>query len=117
MNLKEKKVAQIKAEDIMAHAKDFFEAYGLIDAYGVRLTTSAMRHNLATVGIRSNMDIAALSMIMGHASRSMTLDTYADANEQSKKLGAQRLSETFKNETSDIDYYDFYEETEKKSSD
>ena len=98
-------------------ARQFYLAYDLIDAYGQTLTTHNLRHNFATVGVRSNMDIAALSLIMGHASRAMTLDTYADANEESKKIGAKRLSETFKKDTEDEDYYEFYEEMNKSSSD
>lgn len=82
--------------------KAFVEAYDIKDAYGKYITLHALRHNLATVGMRSNMDIASLSLIMGHASRSMTLDTYGDANEQSKQVGAKRLSATFKKE-SDLD--------------
>lgn len=82
--------------------KAFVEAYELVDAYGKPITPHALRHNLATVGMRSNMDIAALSLMMGHASRSMTLDIYGDANEQSKQVAAKRLSSTFKKE-SDLD--------------
>jgi integrase len=82
--------------------KRFIDAYDLVDAYGKAITPHSLRHNLATVGMRSNMDIAALSMMMGHASRSMTLDIYGDANEQSKQIAAKRLSATFKKE-SDLD--------------
>lgn len=82
--------------------KTFVEAYDIKDAYGKYITLHALRHNLATVGMRSNMDIAALSMMMGHASRSMTLDIYGDANEQSKQIAAKRLSATFRKE-SDLD--------------
>ena len=83
--------------------KEFVNAYNLVDAYGKSITPHALRHNLATVGMRSNMDIAALSIIMGHASRSMTLDIYGDANEQSKQIATKRLASTFKKE-SDLKY-------------
>lgn len=82
--------------------KEFVEAYDIQDAYGKHITLHGLRHNLATVGIRSNMDIASLSLIMGHASRALTLDVYGDANEQSKQVAAKRLSSTFKKE-SDLD--------------
>lgn len=82
--------------------KTFVDAYDIKDAYGKHITLHSLRHNLATVGMRSNMDIAALSLMMGHASRSMTLDIYGDANEQSKQIATKRLSATFKKE-SDLD--------------
>lgn len=82
--------------------KEFTEAYNLRDAYGKLIIPHGLRHNLATVGMRSNMDIAALSLMMGHASRSMTLDVYGDANQLSKEISAERLSETFREE-SDLD--------------
>ena len=74
----------------------FAVAYDLKDAYGKIITLHGLRHNFATVGIRSNMDIASLSLMMGHSSRAMTLDTYGDANEQSKVIGAKKLAQTFK---------------------
>lgn len=83
----------------------FVVAYDLRDAYGKYITPHGLRHNLATVGMRSNMDIAALSLMMGHASRSMTLDIYGDANEQSKLLAVEKLSNTFSKDTDDMDYY------------
>jgi len=86
--------------------KQFVDAYNIVDAYGKPITPHALRHNAASVGVRSGMDISALSLMMGHASRAMTLDTYADASEQSKRIGAERLSATFTKETNDNDFYD-----------
>lgn len=83
--------------------KKFVDAYGLKDAYGKPITPHALRHNAASVGVRSGMDISALSLMMGHASRAMTLDTYADASEMSKRVGAERLSSAFTKETHDFD--------------
>lgn len=98
----------IAVSTFSTRAREFYLAYDLVDAYGNVLTTHNLRHNFATVGVRSNMDISALSLMMGHASRAMTLDTYADANEQSKRVGAQRLSETFTQDTLDTDYYEYH---------
>ena len=84
---------------------EFVHAYDLKDAYGKYITPHALRHNAASVGVRSGMDISALSLMMGHASRAMTLDVYADASEQSKRVGAERLSAAFTKETDDEDYY------------
>ena len=70
-------------------------AYDLRDHYGKLITPHGLRHNFATVGIRSGMDIASLSLMMGHASRAMTLDTYGDANPDALKTASQKLSLTF----------------------
>lgn len=78
----------------------FTKRHNLVDAYGKRIVPHALRHNFATVGIRSGMDIASLSLMMGHASRAMTLDTYGDANADALTLAATKLSETFKDKTS-----------------
>ena len=71
------------------------DAYELKDFYGKRITPHGLRHNLATVGINSGMDIASLSQMMGHASRAMTLDIYGDANPDALKTATQKLSLKF----------------------
>ncbi len=72
--------------------------YDLKDCYGVRITPHGLRHNVATVGIRSGMDIASLSLMLGHASRAMTLDTYGDANTDALQLAIEKLEEQFKDD-------------------
>lgn len=69
--------------------------YDLKDCYGVRITPHGLRHNVATVGIRSGMDIASLSLMMGHASRAMTLDTYGDANTDALQIAVEKLEDQF----------------------
>lgn len=73
----------------------FVDAYGLVDVYGKKLTSHALRHNLGMVGIKSGMDISSLSKMFGHASRSMTLDRYGDYSPDAAKVAAGKLSETF----------------------
>lgn len=51
-----------------------------------------------SVGVRSSMDIASLSKMIGHPSRAMTSDTYADANKDEMILASNKLSDTFKAE-------------------
>ena len=46
------------------------------------------------------MDIASLALMMGHASRAMTLDTYGDANADALTLASEKLEDTFKKNTS-----------------
>lgn len=73
--------------------------YNLKDIYGKRITPHGLRHNFATVGIRSGMDIASLSLMLGHASRAMTLDTYGDANPDALKTASEKLALTFDDES------------------
>lgn len=75
---------------------DFITRNNLVDAYGNKIVPHGLRHNLATVGIRSGMDIASLSLMMGHASRAMTLDTYGDANADALVLASSKLRDKFK---------------------
>ena len=70
---------------------EFVERNGLVDAYGKKIVPHGLRHNFATVGIRAGMDIASLALMMGHASRAMTLDTYGDANADALTLASVKL--------------------------
>ena len=70
---------------------EFVERNNLVDAYGKKIVPHGLRHNFATVGIRAGMDIASLALMMGHASRAMTLDTYGDANADALTLASVRL--------------------------
>ena len=88
---------------------EFVERNGLVDAYGKKIVPHGLRHNFATVGIRAGMDIASLALMMGHASRAMTLDTYGDANADALNLASVKLKETFNNNT---DYFKLEEEIE-----
>ena len=78
--------------------RKFCEENELVDAYGKTLHLHALRHNFATVGMRSNIDLSALSLMLGHTNRATTLDIYGDANEHSKLLAAEQLGKTFKKE-------------------
>jgi len=79
---------------------EFVERNKLVDAYGKKIVPHGLRHNFATVGIRAGMDIASLALMMGHASRAMTLDTYGDANADALTLASVKLKDTFKDNTS-----------------
>lgn len=74
---------------------EFVERNSLVDAYGKKIVPHGLRHNFATVGIRAGMDIASLALMMGHASRAMTLDTYGDANADALALASIKLKDTF----------------------
>lgn len=78
---------------------EFVDRHELVDAYGKKIVPHGLRHNFATVGIRAGMDIASLALMMGHASRAMTLDTYGDANADALNLASVKLGETFNENT------------------
>ena len=79
--------------------REFCINNGLTDAYEKRIVPHGLRHNVATVGIRSGMDIASLSLMLGHASRAMTLDTYGDANADALKIAIDKLALKFDDES------------------
>lgn len=86
---------------------EFVKRNNLVDAYGKKIVPHGLRHNFATVGIRAGMDIASLALMMGHASRAMTLDTYGDANADALTLAGEKLKEKFNNST---EYFEIEEE-------
>lgn len=88
---------------------EFVDRNNLVDAYGKKIVPHGLRHNFATVGIRAGMDIASLALMMGHASRAMTLDTYGDANADALNLASIKLKESFNDNTA---YFEHEEETE-----
>jgi len=90
---------------------EFIDRNELVDAYGKKVVPHGLRHNFATVGIRAGMDIASLALMMGHASRAMTLDTYGDANADALNIASIKLKDTF-NENTDI--FMLEEETEEE---
>lgn len=77
----------------------FVKRNDLRDAYDNLISPHMLRHNLGAVGINSNMDIASLSKMMGHASRAMTLDTYGDATKDAMILATGKLGENFDKNT------------------
>lgn len=78
---------------------EFVKRNDLVDAYGEKITPHSLRHNFASVGIRAQMDIASLALMMGHGSRAMTLDTYGDANADALVVASARLKNTFDENT------------------
>lgn len=81
----------------------FVNHYELVDHYKQKVKLHSLRHNFATVGVKANVDIASLSKMMGHASKAMTLDTYADASPQAMKLATKQLEQSFGHETEILD--------------
>ena len=46
-----------------------------------------LRHTFATMAISSGVDVKTVSAILGHSNAAMTLNVYADALADSKKVG------------------------------
>lgn len=77
----------------------FVRANELVDHYGAEVTLHSLRHNMATIGVKNNIDVASLSHMLGHASKAMTLDTYSHADPEAMKLAAGRMTNAFQSET------------------
>lgn len=73
----------------------FAEANKIVNHFNKRVTLHCLRHNLATIGVKSNVDIASLAAMMGHKSKAMTLDTYSSATPDAQKLAAEKLENAF----------------------
>lgn len=71
--------------------KEFMTRNGIKDYQGRTPSLHDLRHNFATMGVNAHMDIASLSLMMGHASKAMTLDTYASASPEALKQASQKL--------------------------
>lgn len=65
--------------------------HGVMGTMGKPITMHGLRHTFATLGVQSGMDIKSLSSILGHSSAAMTLDIYASADEQAKRLAMERF--------------------------
>ena len=71
----------------------------LVDVFGNTINIRALRHNLATTGVRSGMDIKSLANMLGHSDAAMTLNVYADDDADAMRLAVDKLSEQFDNES------------------
>lgn len=79
----------------------FTREYDIREHYGKYVTLHALRHNFATTGVnKTTMDIASLSQVMGHASKSMTLDTYSSATKDAVEIAMNKLGEAMNYEES-----------------
>lgn len=86
--------------------KEFVSKNHLLDHYNQEVKLHSLRHNFATLGVKANVDIASLSKMMGHASKAMTLDTYADASPQAMKLASEQLGKGFQGETEFLEIWE-----------
>lgn len=84
--------------NISRRFSNFVKKYELVDRYGNEVKLHSLRHNFATVGVSANMDIASLSRMMGHASKAMTLDTYADSSPEAMKIASKQLAKALGDE-------------------
>lgn len=75
--------------------ESFADKYGVYDYFNKRATLHCLRHNLATIGVKSNVDIASLAQMMGHKSKAMTLDTYASVAADAQAIAAKKLDSAF----------------------
>lgn len=88
----------------------FTREYELKDHYGNYVTLHSLRHNFATMGVKSKVDIAALAHMLGHSDVAMTLNTYATADPQSMQSAVDSMGEAWRTTNPDIYYAVEYDE-------
>lgn len=68
------------------------DALELIGTEGNRPTFHDLRHTFATAAIRHGVDVKTVASMMGHANAAMTMNTYASADPDAKKRGAETVA-------------------------
>ena len=74
------------------------DALELIGTQGRRPTFHDLRHTFATAAIAHGVDIKTVSSFMGHANAAMTMNTYADADPDAKRRGAETVARAYQEE-------------------
>ena len=69
------------------------ENLGLTGSKGRTCTFHDLRHTFATVAVANHVDVKSVQSYLGHASAAMTLNVYADADEQAKKRAAEVMDD------------------------
>ena len=74
--------------------KDYYNQ--ILQLSGLRhFTFHALRHTFASRAMEQGMDVKTLSVILGHASVSFTLDTYAHVLDDHKQAGMALMEDLF----------------------
>lgn len=60
-----------------------------------------LRHTFATTAIKHGMDVKTLSSILGHSNAAMTLNIYASADPDAKRLAMHKMGELFESMSPD----------------
>lgn len=71
----------------------FSDLLALIGTQGRRPTFHDLRHTYATTAIAAGVDVKTVSSQLGHANAAMTLNTYADADPDAKRRGADAVAD------------------------
>lgn len=74
------------------------DALDLTGTQGKRPTFHDLRHTFATAAIAHGVDVKTVSSLMGHANAAMTMNTYASADPDAKKRGANAVAEAIAKE-------------------
>lgn len=62
---------------------------------GFDCTFHDLRHTFATMIIAAGVDVRTVASYLGHASVSMTLNTYADVDPEAKMAAVDKIGESF----------------------
>lgn len=85
----------------------FSDLMGLVGTQGRRVTFHDLRHTYATAAIAAGVDVKTVSSQLGHANAAMTLNTYADADPDAKRRGADAVADAMAGGTARADVLAF----------
>ncbi len=71
--------------------RSFAKTEKVVGTQGERLNFHGLRHTFATLSIAAGIDVKTVSVLLGHANASMTLNVYADALDKSKQEGMRLM--------------------------
>ena len=75
--------------------RGFAEAFDLMGTRGRLCTFHDTRHTFATVAVAAKIDVKSVASYLGHSNAAMTLNIYADADENAKRAAADVMGEAF----------------------
>ena len=75
--------------------RGFAEAFDLVGTKGRLGTFHDTRHTFATVAVAEGIDIKSIASYMGHSNANMTLNIYADDDENAKRAAADTMGTAY----------------------
>ena len=75
--------------------RGFAEAFDLVGTKGRLCTFHDTRHTFATVAVAEGIDIKSIASYMGHSNANMTLNIYADDDENAKRAAAETMGAAY----------------------
>lgn len=88
----------LSATALASNFSRFSKQNGILGVVGKHITLHGLRHTFATDSVKNHMDIKSLASILGHEKADMTLNTYASADEEAKRLSMEAMDKFYSQE-------------------